>query len=186
MPFTHFKKAGFEITFATEKGESPKCDSKMLEGLTQKILGATKSVVSQYNDMIASPEWAAPLSWMTPTLDLATYDLVFCPGGHDKGVTQVIDSPRVHELVAAYFPLTARTSGQKKAIGAVCHGVMVLSETSRQDGKSVLNGVITTALPTRFEQLAFWGTRAFLGDYYKTYGACSENVEESVSIQLVL
>lgn len=181
MPFTHFKEAGFEITFATEKGESPKCDSRMLEGITQILLGATKSVVSQYNAMIASPEWASPLSWTTPTLDLSAYDLVFLPGGHDKGVSQVIDSARVHELIAAYFPLTARASEHKKAIGAVCHGVMVLSETPRADGKSVLNGAITTALPTRFEQLAFWGTRAFLGDYYKTYGACSENVEEAVS-----
>lgn len=148
------------------------------------LLGATKSVIAQYNTMIAGTEWANAVSWTDPGFDLTTYDLVFFPGGHEKGVRQVIDSERVHQLVAEYFPLTLRTSENKKAIGAVCHGVMVLSETTGKDGKSVLYGVKTTALPTRFEQLAFWGTRAFLGDYYKTYGACSENVEESVTKKL--
>jgi hypothetical protein len=58
----------------------------------------------------------------------------------------------------------------------------VLSETEGADGKSVIHECVTTALPARFEQVAFWGTRAFLGDYYKTYGAGSDNVEASVRL----
>lgn len=38
VPFMAFKDAGFEVTIATEKGDSPKCDAKMLEGITQKLL----------------------------------------------------------------------------------------------------------------------------------------------------
>lgn len=38
VPFTAFKDAGYSITFATEQGSVPKCDSKMLEGITQLIL----------------------------------------------------------------------------------------------------------------------------------------------------
>ena len=38
MPYAEFKKAGFEIDFITEKGNTPECDSKMLEGVTQKLL----------------------------------------------------------------------------------------------------------------------------------------------------
>lgn len=38
MPYAEFKKAGFEIDFVTEKGNMPVCDSKMLEGMTQKLL----------------------------------------------------------------------------------------------------------------------------------------------------
>lgn len=38
VPYTAFKKAGFEVQFATEDGKKPQCDKKMLEGLTQKLL----------------------------------------------------------------------------------------------------------------------------------------------------
>ncbi len=130
--------------------------------------------------MAASPEWNAPVSWSASGFTLDAYNLVFLPGGHDKGVRQVIDAPAVHALLASYFPRTKKPS--PRAVGAVCHGVMVLSSTTRpDDGSSVLRGVQTTALPARFEQLAFWGTRVVLGDYYKTYGAGSETVQESVT-----
>ena len=38
VPFTVFKDAGYEISFATEKGQVPRCDKRMLEGWTQKLL----------------------------------------------------------------------------------------------------------------------------------------------------
>ena len=38
MPYAEFKKAGFEVDFVTEKGNMPECDSKMLTGMTQKLL----------------------------------------------------------------------------------------------------------------------------------------------------
>ena len=57
---------------------------------------------------------------------------------------------------------------------------MVLSESSLPDGKSVLHDATTTALPGIMEQGIFWATRAFLGDYYKTYGAGSDSVQTSV------
>lgn len=59
--------------------------------------------------------------------------------------------------------------------------MVALAAARGPDGKSVIHACETTALPGRFEQLAFWGTRVVLGDYYKTYGAGSEDVEESVS-----
>jgi putative intracellular protease/amidase len=109
---------------------------------------------------------------------LDQFDLVLFPGGHEKSVRQIIDSPIVHKHVSNYFPKTRKPG--KKAVAAVCHGVMVLSESNDAGGKSVIYECATTALPAKFEQVAFWGTRAFLGDYYKTYGAGSENVEDSV------
>lgn len=133
--------------------------------------------------MAASSEWKTPLSWSKDDFTLQDFDLVFLPGGHEKSVRQVIDSKTVHKLLIDYFPQTKKSSESqsKKVLGAVCHGVMVLSEAKDANGNSPIRDCYTTALPTRFEQLAFWGTRAFLGDYYKTYGAGSENVEESVS-----
>jgi hypothetical protein len=38
VPYTEFKDAGYNITFITEKGATPQCDKKMLEGWTQKLL----------------------------------------------------------------------------------------------------------------------------------------------------
>ena len=38
VPYHHFKQAGYQIDFATEGGNSPTCDKKMLEGWTQKLL----------------------------------------------------------------------------------------------------------------------------------------------------
>jgi putative intracellular protease/amidase len=38
VPYTAFKKAGFEVQFATENGKTPECDRKMLKGVTQKLL----------------------------------------------------------------------------------------------------------------------------------------------------
>lgn len=129
--------------------------------------------------MSESEEWKHPLAWTAPDFTLDPYDLVFLPGGHEKGVRQVIDSEAVHKLIAEYFPKTKKPG--KKAIAAVCHGVMVLSESKSEDGKSVIHECVTTALPAFFEQVAYHGTRLFLGAYYKTYGAGSEDVEGSVS-----
>lgn len=69
---------------------------------------------------------------------------------------------------------------------------MVLSESTYDSDdvdalhkrKSVLHDVETTALPARFEQVAFQSTRLFLGDYYKTYGVGSDDVEEAVAKKL--
>jgi putative intracellular protease/amidase len=38
VPYRAFKKAGFEVHFATENGSAPQGDKKMLEGITQKLL----------------------------------------------------------------------------------------------------------------------------------------------------
>lgn len=126
--------------------------------------------------MKQSPACQNPLSW--DKIDLSSYNLVFLPGGHEKGVRQIIDSPTVHSLLSAYMPLTLKPSAH--ALVAVCHGVMVLANTKDASGKSVLHDKTTTALAGGHEQGIFWATRAVLGDYYKTYGAGSESVEESV------
>ncbi|KAI2602864.1 class I glutamine amidotransferase-like protein [Hypoxylon fragiforme] len=178
VPYTTFKNANYAISFATETGRPPRCDKKLLEGFTQKLFGASKEVISMYRKMALSEEMRHPLSWSAPDFTLDSFDLVLFPGGHDKGVRQIIDSPIVHRLVADYFPQTRRPS--KKVIAAVCHGVMVLSESKDAEGKSVIRDCNTTALPAKFEQAAYWSTRAVLGDYYKTYGHGSANVEESV------
>ncbi|EIM84983.1 class I glutamine amidotransferase-like protein [Stereum hirsutum FP-91666 SS1] len=188
VPYTEFVKAGFKVTFATENGKVPACDKRMLTGLSQKLLGATKSAISLYTQMTASLSFQSPLSWSSPDFSLLTYDLVFLPGGHDKGVRQIIDSLAIKRLLVAYFPLTNKESSEKKVLAAVCHGVMVLSEALVLEGedkdKSVMSGCTTTALPAVFEGVAYQGTRLWLGDYYLTYGRGSDSVETAVKKRL--
>jgi hypothetical protein len=133
--------------------------------------------------MAATPEFTKPLSWSSPTFSLSSYNLIFLPGGHEKGVRQLIDSPIMAQHLASYFPQTIKPSN--KNVAAVCHGVMALAAAKLADGenkgKSILHECETTALPGMFEGVAFWGTRLFLGDYYKTYGVGSDSVETAVS-----
>jgi putative intracellular protease/amidase len=128
--------------------------------------------------MSTSPEFLKPLSWTSPDFSLTPYDLVFLVGGHDKAVRQIYDSPIIAKHLATYFPSTAKPS--TKSVAAVCHGVLALAVAKLPDGKSVIHECKTATLPARFEQVAYWGTRLFLGDYYKTYGAGTEDVEVTV------
>ncbi|KAH8896082.1 class I glutamine amidotransferase-like protein [Thozetella sp. PMI_491] len=178
VPYTALSKAGFDIHFATENGNIPRCDKLMLEGLCQKLLGATRDVIDLYATMAASKEIQSPLAWTAPEFTLDPYDLVLLPGGHDKAVRQIIDSPRVHDLMLAYFPQTKKPG--RKVVAAICHGVMVLSETKDANGQSVISNCTTTTLPAFFERSIFWTTWPVLGSYYKTYGAWSENTATSV------
>lgn len=41
VPYQAFKDAAFDVNFATETGKTPRCDSRMLEGLSQKLLVRT-------------------------------------------------------------------------------------------------------------------------------------------------
>ncbi|PVI06404.1 class I glutamine amidotransferase-like protein [Periconia macrospinosa] len=185
IPWKQFKEADFSVSFATEQGARAACDSRMLEGMTGMFLGAAHPAKTAYKALETSTEFQSPLSWTDPSFTLLPYDLVFLPGGHDKAVRQVIDSARVHELLAEYFPLTRAASSDKKCVAAVCHGVQVLSKAKYADtGKSVLHDVTTTALTSFMEQSIYQATRLFLGDYYKTYGAGTPSVEEYVRREL--
>jgi ThiJ/PfpI family-like len=147
------------------------------------IQGATSKAVKAYDTMAATPEFQTPLSWSSPTFSLTPYNLIFLPGGHEKGVRQLIDSPIMAQHLASYFPQTIKPSN--KNVAAVCHGVLALAVAKLSEGenkgKSILHECVTTALPGTFEGVAFWGTRLFLGDYYKTYGVGSDSVETAVS-----
>jgi ThiJ/PfpI family-like len=140
--------------------------------------------------MIEDPAAQKPLSWSDPGFSATHYDMLYFPGGHDKSIRQAIDSASLQKHVASYFPQTRKPS--RKVVAAVCHGVQTLSTatlpSSSDDnggGKSVLHDATTTALPGFMESSIFWITRPFLGDYYKTYGNCSENVETIVCIYYI-
>lgn len=184
VPWKVFQDAGFAVSFATETGKPPECDKRMLEGWTGSLLGANAAAKAAYTTLTENAEFGRPQAWTTPGFSLTDYDVVFIPGGHDKGVRQLLDSSQAQDALAAYFETTKKPS--PKVIAAICHGPQVLANATRADGtdKSVLYDCTTTGLPTMMEQSIFHATRIVLGDYYKTYGAGSDSVQRAVTKKL--
>lgn len=184
--YDELKRAAFTVHFATATGAVPQCDSRMLRGWTQKLLGATSAIVKSHEAMVATQEYSKPLPWEANGFDLNRYDIVWLPGGHEKGVRQIIESASVHRLLASYMDLCKKSASDgegtaKRCLAAICHGVMVLSEGRHPEtGKSLLYEAKATALPGLFEGGIYHATRLVLGDYYKTFGGGSENVETAV------
>ena len=182
IPWKVFSEAGFETRFATEDGKRPTCDEMMLSGMTATVLGANQAAKQAYQSLCEDVGFQKPMTWTAASFNLDKYDLVFLPGGHEKGVRQIIDSKTVHQLLVDYFPKTQRPSN--RTVAAICHGVQVLAASTMPDGKSVMHDAKTTALPGFMEQSIYQATRLFLGDYYKTYGAGSPSVQEIVTKKL--
>ncbi|KAL2011472.1 hypothetical protein VTN00DRAFT_4190 [Thermoascus crustaceus] len=132
--------------------------------------------------MTKDPAAEKPLSWSDPNFSLLPFDLLYFPGGHEKSMQQIIDSGSLHRHIAEYFPQTRKPS--RKAVVAICHGVQTISAACLPDGKSVLHDVTSTALPGAMESSIYWLTRPFLGDYYKTYGKGTDNVQTIVKKRL--
>jgi putative intracellular protease/amidase len=184
IPWRVFKSAGFDITFATQSGSEAACDSRMLKGTVGALLGAPRAAKQAYAALEQADEFKNPSTW--DAVDLTDYDCVFLPGGHDKAILPIIESSVVQKALAAYFPLTQRTgeNGKRKTLAAICHGVQVLSNATYENGKSVIHDARTTALTGFFETAIYHSTRLWLGDYYKTMGAGTPNVEDIVKKKL--
>ena len=114
--------------------------------------------------MSSSAEFITSLAWTAPSSSLDAYQLVSLPGGHDKGVQQVIDSASIQQHLVSYFPQTRKAGGAGKTIAAICHGVQGLSEAKGSDGRSVLFDTSTTALPGAMEQGFFLGHEGRAGE----------------------
>lgn len=150
----------------------------------ESLQGAAQPAIRQHAEMAKGPEINNPVSWTSDSFSLSNFDLVFLPGGHDKGMQPFITSKTLHKHLAAYMPQTKR--GSRKATAAICHGVQVLAAADADDGsgRSVIHDFETTSLVGTMESTAYWATRAFLGDYYKTFGDGTDNVETIVRKRL--
>ena len=146
--------------------------------------GADAKAIKAYKAMQEDSAIKSPLAWTKADFSLSRYDLLFFPGGHEKGVRQVIESSDLKRQIGDYFLQTKKPG--KKSIAAICHGVLAVSEATYDDGKSLLHNVATTTLPGTFESGIYQTTKIFLGDYYKTYGAGSENVEDMVGFCVLI
>ncbi len=156
---------GFEVVFATPKGQKAEGDKRMMTGedlgLFKQLLRARKDAVDAYNQMYKSKEFNNPLKY--EDIAVQEYEGINLPGGHDKRVKEYLESTVLQDIIPDFF-------NSSKKIGAICHGVLLLARSKNpQTGKSVLYEYKTTSLLKSQELLAYNLTRLWLKDYYLTY-----------------
>ncbi|EGX47425.1 hypothetical protein AOL_s00083g361 [Orbilia oligospora ATCC 24927] len=108
-PWYIFKEAGCVIEFATENGDVPKADQRMLErSAFRDIMGATLDDIEKFYMMAGSDEYLNPRAWSNASFSLLPYDAIYITTGFDARMRQFVESESLHKLLASYFPLTKR------------------------------------------------------------------------------
>jgi len=168
LPWKVFRQHNVAVEFATERGALPKCDQRLLDGhWLFPFMQASPEARQAYAEMSKDPNFLAPRTWDDGSLSFDSYDLVFVPGGHDKGVRQLLESLTVRVKLAAFWRLVVEG---KRIAGTICHGVLLFARTKdTHSGRALLHGRATTGLPGYLETLVVTITRPLLGDYYRTY-----------------
>ena len=164
VPWKILRAHGHEVVFATPEGQPGHADPRMLTGsglsILAPILRASTDALQAYGEMERSQEFKYPISYEAMTA--RTFDAILLPGGHAPGMKEYLESLQVQAKVV-------EMAERSKPIGAICHGVLVAARSRTAAGTSVLFGKRTTALTRPQELSAWWLTRAWLGDYYRTY-----------------
>ena len=168
VPWRLATRAGHEVVFATESGDTPPaCDPLLVTGVIFGALGAADEPKQFYRELVASPEFNNPIAWQV--IDPADYDALILPGGHAPGMRQYLGSSLLQSKVAGFWQLD-------RPVGAICHGVLVLARArDSATGGSVLRNARTTCLPKYMERSAFLLTFWRRGRYYRTYEAYVED-----------
>ncbi|KAK6505101.1 hypothetical protein TWF481_007023 [Arthrobotrys musiformis] len=108
-PWFIFKEAGCVIEFATENGDVPKADQRLLErSAFRDIMGTTLDDIEKFYMMAGSDEYLSPRAWSDASFSLLPYDAVYLTTGFDTRMRQFVESESLHKLLAAYFPLSKR------------------------------------------------------------------------------
>ncbi len=86
IPWLFFSKKGFDVIFATPKGEKADADSIMLTGkglgIFKKLLMAKKDALSAYKQMYNNHNFISPIAYSDIEPD--NFKAIFLPGGHHK------------------------------------------------------------------------------------------------------
>ena len=177
IPWSVLSGAGHQVSIATSTGAPPTADPRMLSGrglsILSPVLRARADARTTWDALRASPAYRETAR--AAEVNLSRFEALLLPGGHAPGMRTYLECLDVQRLAVRAF------DDRKMVIGAICHGVVVLARARTDDGKSVLHGHRTTSLTRAQEMLAWKLTRAWLGDYYRTYPT---TVEDEVTAAL--
>jgi len=164
VPWRLLRARGFEIVFATPDGGPASADPVMVTGeglgLLAGLLRADANGRAAHEALCADAAFQRPRAYAKLHAD--DFAGLILPGGHARGVRPYLESSELQYFVAAMFALG-------RPVGAICHGTVVAARSHDAQGRSVLHGRRTTALTAQMELSAWWLTRAWMGDYYRTY-----------------
>jgi putative intracellular protease/amidase len=161
FPWKYCTDRRWKVTFATENGDVPACDPRLLKGPIFGPLGAGPRGLANYKKMSASPEFQHPIKYADINVD--DFDAVSLTGGHAPGMKQYLESEVLQGKMVEFFK-------QDKVIGSICHGMLVLARAiDPETGKSVLWDYRVTALTKDLEYSGYALTFWLLGRRYRTY-----------------
>ena len=155
IPWKLLTDIGHVVTFATPDGTpsggaDPHVLSQDCWGFLGRFMRHVPGSVDAYHEMIASTAYHNPIA--IDKIISANYDALLIPGGHYPGVTSLLTDRYLQEVVAPAF-----FHKPHKVVGAICHGVLVLSR-----GR-LLKGVRTTIVPVFMEAPAAFATKYLAG-----------------------
>jgi putative intracellular protease/amidase len=158
---------GWKTTFATENGQVAAADPRLLMGFIRGPLGAGAAGLADYQMMIQSKEYQKPIKLTDIRVD--HYAALLLAGGHAPGMKQFLESKIIQEKTVAFFK-------QKKCVGAICHGVLVLARAlDPKTGKSVIYNYKITSLTKLLEMAGYISTFWRLGRRFRTYASYVED-----------
>jgi putative intracellular protease/amidase len=160
-PWKLCSERGWKVTFATEEGRVAAADHRLLMGPICGPLGAGPKGLAAYHAMIQTKAFQNPIRYSE--IDPLDYNAVSLTGGHAPGMKQYLESEELQQKMVAFWK-------QNKVMGAICHGVLVLSRAiNPETGKSILYGFKVTALTKDLEMTGYVLTFWLLGRRYRTY-----------------
>ncbi len=167
VPWKVCRDRGWQVTISTEAGNRPQADLHKLSGPLPGLLSASQAARAAYAQMKADAAFNHPIPYST--INPAEFAALLLPGGDGLGMRQYLESAVLREKVLQFWQ-------QGKLIGAICHGILVLSRTlDPQSGKSVLYGHKLTALPASADRFGYQVNGRLLKYGYIMYDDCVED-----------
>lgn len=172
VPCRLFRARGHRVVFATPDGRLGQADGTLITGKGLGVFGpfmkADGNGRSAYEEIAQTAGFQNPISY--EDIRSENFDALLLPGGHAPGMHPYLESTRLQSVVAEFFAAS-------KAVGAICHGVLLCARARGVERKSVLYGRKTTALSKKMELAAGALNYLHLLSYHQTY---STTVEDEV------
>ncbi|TGN18228.1 type 1 glutamine amidotransferase domain-containing protein [Leptospira idonii] len=165
LPWKLLSKEGFRFQFATPDGKKASADDRMLTGrglgVFKNSFMARQDAIDAYSEMESSSVFSNPIPYSE--IKEQDYQALLLPGGHAQGMRPYLESEKLQNSVVSFF-------ASNKPVAAICHGVLLAARSiDPKTNRSVLYEKNTTSLLKVQEQIAYYSTRLWLGEYYRTY-----------------
>ncbi len=164
IPWQACTSLGWKVDFSTEHGNLPQADANKLTGPLPGLITAGAKARSAYKKMTLDQSFQHPIPYAE--IDPNRYNALILPGGDALRMRQYLESKELQSKVLQFWQ-------QGKLIGAICHGVLVLTRTiDPQTGRSVLYGHKVTALPRSLDRFGHRIDSLVLKHGYIMYPSC--------------